>query len=106
MNLKDILASTSRWILEVFRANLMRDHCIETLRQGIMCRGDPSLATYSYIEGTGEVTARTWGQHQCIDYEPLSNWIQGRAIDIFAEGILARPEDLNEVHFTAKKRPH
>ncbi|MCJ1367571.1 hypothetical protein MMC16_006705 [Acarospora aff. strigata] len=69
------------------------DHCIETLRQGIMCRSDVSLVTYSYIRGTRNVTARTWGHHQCVKYESLANWIKARAVDIFREGVLVPPDE-------------
>ncbi|MCJ1439126.1 hypothetical protein MMC27_008517 [Xylographa pallens] len=70
------------------------DHCIETLRQGIMCRGDVSLATYSYIKGTKKVTARTWGHHQCINYDSLLAWVKERAVDIFQKGVLVPPDQL------------
>ena len=70
------------------------DHCIETLRQGIMCRGDVSLATYSYVKGTSSVTARTWGHHQCLDFDSLTSWIKARSVDIFQEGVLFPPEEL------------
>ena len=70
-----------------------------------MCRGDVSLATYTYLKGTSDVTARTWGKHQCVDYDALSAWTKERAVDMFEEGILAKPGDLGEVHFTEKKQP-
>jgi hypothetical protein len=35
-----------------------------------MCRGDVSLGTYTYLSGGGnDVTARSWGSHQCIDFD-------------------------------------
>lgn len=71
-----------------------------------MCRGDVSLATYTYLKGTADVTARTWSKHQCVDYDALSAWVRERAIDIFEEGVLTKPEDLDEVHFTERKQPH
>ncbi|KAF3396581.1 hypothetical protein DPV78_008391 [Talaromyces pinophilus] len=82
------------------------DHCIETLRQGIMCRGDISLTTYTYIQGSNDVTARSWGSHQCIDFEALTAWTRERAVDIFHPGVISKPEDLGTEHFTEKKKPH
>ncbi|EED16330.1 conserved hypothetical protein [Talaromyces stipitatus ATCC 10500] len=82
------------------------DHCIETLRQGIMCRGDVSLATYTYLQGSNDVTARSWGSHQCIDFESLTAWTRERAVDIFRPGVLPNPESLGPEHITAKKEPH
>ncbi|KAI0834757.1 hypothetical protein F5Y06DRAFT_278337 [Hypoxylon sp. FL0890] len=82
------------------------DHCIETLRQGIMCRGDVSLGTYTYLGGSRDVTARSWGEHQCIDFDALMVWMRERAVDIFQEGVLTSPEHLGPEHFTEKKPPH
>ncbi|KAL7622168.1 hypothetical protein AAE478_007671 [Parahypoxylon ruwenzoriense] len=82
------------------------DHCIETLRQGIMCRGDVSLGTYTYITGGSDVTARSWASHQCIDFEALMTWMRERSVDIFQEGVLAKPENLSPEHFTERKPPH
>ena len=65
-----------------------------------------SLATYTYLKGTGDITTRTWGKHHCIDYDALSAWVKERAVNIFEEGVLVKPEGLDEVHFTEKKQPH
>ncbi|KAL9115724.1 MAG: hypothetical protein Q9227_000092 [Pyrenula ochraceoflavens] len=82
------------------------DHCIETLRQGIMCRGDVSLATYTYFKGSSDVTARTWGTHECVNFDALMAWSRSRAVNMFQDGILAKPEDLGPEHFTTRKPPH
>ncbi|KAL1799376.1 hypothetical protein ACET3X_003413 [Alternaria dauci] len=83
------------------------NHCIETLRQGIMCRGDVSLGTYTYLSGDGnDVTARSWASHQCVDFDALMTWTESRAIDIFAEGVLAKPDDVGSEHFTERAKPH
>ncbi|KAI8629702.1 hypothetical protein F5Y19DRAFT_475152 [Xylariaceae sp. FL1651] len=82
------------------------DHCIETLRQGIMCRGDVSLGTYTYLRGSSYVTARSWGTHQCVDFEALIAWARERAVNIFQPGVLVQPQDLGDEHFTERKRPH
>jgi hypothetical protein len=71
-----------------------------------MCRGDISLTTYTYIQGSNDVTARSWGSHQCIDFEALIAWTRERAVDIFHPGVIPRPEDLGAEHFTEKKEPH
>ncbi|KAL6704156.1 hypothetical protein ACN47E_008716 [Coniothyrium glycines] len=82
------------------------NHCIETLRQGILCRGDVSLGTYTYLSGSSEVTARSWASHQCVDAEALLSWTKARAIDMTAPGLLVRPEDVGPEHITTKKVPH
>jgi hypothetical protein len=84
----------------------MEDHCIETLRQGILCRGDVSLGTYTYLSGGSEITARSWANHQCVDTDALLSWTKARAIDITAEGLLVEPEDVGPEHITQKTEPH
>lgn len=88
------------------RLIVFKDHCIETLRQGILCRGDVSLGTYTYLSGSHEVTARSWGMHQCVDFEALQTWMRGRSLDIFRDGVLADPSSLGPEHFTERKVPH
>ncbi|KAF7680202.1 hypothetical protein GT037_001853 [Alternaria burnsii] len=82
------------------------NHCIETLRQGIMCRGDVSLGTYTYLSGGNDVTARSWASHRCVDFDALMEWTRSRAIDIFADGILVKPEDVGPEHITERTEPH
>ncbi|KAI1124451.1 hypothetical protein F5Y10DRAFT_249324 [Nemania abortiva] len=82
------------------------DHCVETLRQGIMCRGDVSLGTYTYLRGSNDVTARSWGKHQCVNFEALMAWARERAVDVSQAGVLAQPEDVGDEHFTERKPPH
>lgn len=71
-----------------------------------MCRGDVSLGTYTYLSGGRDVTARSWSSHQCIDFDALIAWTKERAIDIFEDGALVKPEDLGPEHITQKKEPH
>jgi len=89
------------------KANVSIDHCIETLRQGIMCRGDVSLGTYTYLSGGGhDITARNWASHQCVDFDALMAWAKARAVDIFADGVLVKPEDVGPEHITERTEPH
>jgi hypothetical protein len=73
-----------------------------------MCRGDVSLGTYTYLSGGGgnDVTARSWASHQCVDFDSLMAWTKARAIDIFADGVLVKPEDLGSEHMTERTKPH
>ncbi|CEJ87240.1 hypothetical protein VHEMI04349 [[Torrubiella] hemipterigena] len=85
------------------------NHCIETLRQGIMCRGDVSLATYTYLGNASYVkgvTARTWGTHQCANFDAIMKWNRENAVDIFAPGVLIDPKITPESQFTPLKVPH
>lgn len=76
------------------------DHCIETIRRGIMCRGDVSLGTYTYLAGTRQITSRNWAPHQCVDFESLFSWMQKHTLNIHEPGVLVPPEQLGEEHFS------
>ncbi|KAK6391307.1 hypothetical protein LTR81_026780 [Elasticomyces elasticus] len=54
-----------------------RAHCVEYLRQSIICNADTTLEgeTGSWTTSTG------WGQtHSCVDYEALLDWANDRSI--------------------------
>jgi hypothetical protein len=71
-----------------------------------MCRGDVSLGTYTYLSGGSDVTARSWGNHQCIDFDALISWTKERAVEIFEDGVLVKPEEVGPEHITQKTVPH
>jgi hypothetical protein len=71
-----------------------------------MCRGDVSLGTYTYLSGGNDVTARSWASHQCVDFDALMEWTKARSIDIFAKGVLVKPEDVGPEHITERTQPH
>ncbi|RDI81222.1 hypothetical protein Vi05172_g8789 [Venturia inaequalis] len=54
-----------------------RSHCVEYLRQSIICNGDTTLEgeTGAWATSTG------WGQtHSCVNFDALTEWADGRAI--------------------------
>jgi hypothetical protein len=54
-----------------------RSHCVEYLRQSILCNGDTTLEgeTGSWTTSTG------WGQtHSCVDFDALTQMADERAI--------------------------
>lgn len=57
---------------EVWRSHL--DHCVEMLRQQIMCTGDVGLLVFHWVEGHVNPWPdyNTW--HQCRDYEKILAW--------------------------------
>ncbi|KAF2719734.1 hypothetical protein K431DRAFT_227921 [Polychaeton citri CBS 116435] len=54
-----------------------RSHCVEYLRQSILCNADTTLEgdTGSWTKSTG------WGQtHSCVDFDALTKWADDRGI--------------------------
>jgi hypothetical protein len=53
-------------------------HCIEYLRQGVLCAADPALDIAEPVLGhPGVVSALGWGTtHRCRDYGKLLEWAE------------------------------
>lgn len=65
-------------------------HCLEMLRESIMCRGDTSLTTFQHLPTTPpRLTAVALAHHQCVDWDRLMQWVRARAVPIFEPGVLA-----------------
>jgi hypothetical protein len=49
------------------------DHCIETLRQYLMCHADISVVSWRRDEGNGQFELSTT-VHVCRKWDPIWNW--------------------------------
>ena len=68
------------------------DHCVEMLRQAIICKADPSLATFEWLPGNPpHLTGVAKGHHQCVAWDNLQDWVRARAAPIFEPGVLVGP---------------
>ncbi|PQE18761.1 tat pathway signal sequence protein [Rutstroemia sp. NJR-2017a WRK4] len=68
------------------------DHCIEMMRESIMCRADPSLSTFKWLHGDAQsLTAVAEGHHQCVNWQSLLAWVRSQSVPIFEDGILQAP---------------
>ncbi|KAG1729100.1 uncharacterized protein EDB91DRAFT_839379 [Suillus paluster] len=61
-----------------FRIHL--DHCIEMLRQIIMCRGDVTMITYDWLEGHDDPFPNFNIRHQCRNFEKVLDWVDERRV--------------------------
>lgn len=64
------------------------DHCLEYWREAAMCRGDPALATFVWVDGT--LKSRLHSDHTCIDWESLAGWATSRKVDLSDPGVVSR----------------
>lgn len=57
-----------------------------------MCRGDPSITTFGWRDG--RPTAHVYSDHECVDWDSISSWAEGRVVDMFDPNVLEhRRED-------------
>lgn len=67
------------------------DHCIDLLRQVIMCHGDISLHTYSWIDDYRVPWPSMQTEHQCRNWDMLMAWSEEHHIQNLTGPILTHP---------------
>jgi hypothetical protein len=65
---------------EVVRMHL--DHCIEMIRQGIMCTADVTMITWDWVQGLKTPYPNLNTRHQCRNYEKILDWSVKHAVHI------------------------
>ena len=61
------------------------DHCIEMLRQSIMCQSDLGILTYNWVEVQDFPWPNFNTEHQCRDYEKVLEWDKEKEVMAFEE---------------------
>ncbi|KAG5994684.1 hypothetical protein E4U43_003193 [Claviceps pusilla] len=61
------------------------DHCIDMIRQALMCNGDTGLITFHWVRGISVPTPDFHTMHQCADPESVLQWAKDRAAPIVHE---------------------
>lgn len=57
------------------------DHCIDTIKQSLVCAGNPALYTFRWERnGTGKPLTKTNSKRVCVDFEALKTWSLERGI--------------------------
>ncbi|KAG1852833.1 hypothetical protein DFJ58DRAFT_399084 [Suillus subalutaceus] len=75
---------------EIVRLHL--DHCIEMIRQNIMCNADVTMITWYWVQGHAVSYPNFNTRHRCRNYEKIMDWSVEHAIHI-DESEVTRFED-------------
>jgi len=71
------------------------DHCLESLRQAVMCAADVSVYTLEWTPHSRYKPAvRVPQAHACVNWEALHEWMLGRAASL--DDVIGPPESLYE----------
>ncbi|KAK3338924.1 hypothetical protein B0H65DRAFT_511221 [Neurospora tetraspora] len=71
------------------------DHCLESLRQEILCNADVNVYTLKWTPHSRfKPTVKVPQPHACVDWEALHGWMKGRQARL--EDIVGPPESLFE----------
>ncbi|KAH7919152.1 hypothetical protein BV22DRAFT_1041177 [Leucogyrophana mollusca] len=65
---------------EAFRTHV--DHCIEMIRQNIMCRGDVTMITYDWVKGSKDPFPNFNVRHQCRNFDKVLDWVDAHRVFI------------------------
>lgn len=68
------------------------DHCIDMLRQKIMCDADISVITYNWYDDSDYPIAKFDTQHKCRDFNALQDWARERRAKT-SDGRVYKPDD-------------
>lgn len=58
------------------------DHCVEILRQTLMCYADPQIITFHWVDGWDGPVPDFNTQHSCRDPEAMLKWAKDREAPI------------------------
>ncbi|KAG1883827.1 hypothetical protein F4604DRAFT_1516758, partial [Suillus subluteus] len=50
------------------------DHCIEMIRQNIMCNADVKMITWDWVQGLDTPYPNFNTRHQCRNFEKILDW--------------------------------
>ncbi|CAJ2504617.1 Uu.00g120110.m01.CDS01 [Anthostomella pinea] len=76
------------------------DHCVEYIRESLMCQPDLSMVTFRWINNTAQHEDKSAfyptnfdvSLHTCADWQALDTWAGERVFDLFQVDLLKRPE--------------
>ncbi|ESZ94410.1 hypothetical protein SBOR_5203 [Sclerotinia borealis F-4128] len=67
------------------------DHCIDDIRQALMCHADTSITTFEWEEGIRRPMPDFAGWHTCNNWQVLDDWATSRAFSMFDQKSLINP---------------
>lgn len=68
------------------------DHCINDIRQALMCNADISLLTWDWLPNYRRPWANFNIDGECVDWEKLDSWAGENAFSLFDQKSVVHPE--------------
>lgn len=76
---------------DVLFLNTLIAHCFSMLKQGVMCQADTTLLTMKWDPDRIMPISNMSSQHECVDWDRLTEWSDPRSFDPTAKGWLVHP---------------
>ncbi|KAI0110196.1 hypothetical protein F4814DRAFT_441545 [Daldinia grandis] len=58
------------------------EHCVDYIRQSIMCNFDTGLVTYDWVLEHQNPTPNSNAMHKCVNWDAAQEWLRDRAVEI------------------------
>jgi hypothetical protein len=58
------------------------EHCIDFIRQSIMCNFDMGLLTFDWVLDHPNPVPNTNSMHKCVDWGAADTWMKNRAVEV------------------------
>ncbi|KAF4627068.1 hypothetical protein G7Y89_g11085 [Cudoniella acicularis] len=68
------------------------EHCLDSIRQFLMCKADISIVTYDWLDNHRRPFPNFNVQHECRSFEAIDAWAGERRLNIFDNSSLVHPE--------------
>ncbi|KAK4870691.1 hypothetical protein LT330_005039 [Penicillium expansum] len=68
------------------------DHCLDDIRQTLMCHADISIYTYDWIPNYRKPWPNFRVDHECVNWELLDDWAKEHSFSIYDQASLVHPE--------------
>ncbi|PVH87710.1 hypothetical protein DL98DRAFT_581719 [Cadophora sp. DSE1049] len=77
---------------ELFLLRAHNTHCLDTLRQSVMCQGDTSLITFKWGLSQRVPLGNFSSPHTCRDWSALEEYNKQTWVDVFQLGLVVHPK--------------
>lgn len=58
------------------------EHCVDYIRQSLMCNFDTALVTYDWVLDHQNPTPNSNAMHKCVNWDGVQDWLKGRAVEV------------------------
>lgn len=58
------------------------EHCIDYIRQTLMCNFDPGIIPYYWVRQHDQPTPDGNTRHKCVDWDALQDWLRERSVPV------------------------
>jgi len=72
--------------------NFHVEHCLHTLKMGVMCQGDPTIVTMKWGHHGPVPIGNFSAPHECVNWDRLMEWVEPHSMDMLVDGVLVHPK--------------